>query len=78
LGVYTEAIKYYDKALEIDPKDANVWVNKAVALHKLEKYDEAIECYDKALEIDPEDSTARYDKWWAKIKRFFREISNDI
>jgi tetratricopeptide (TPR) repeat protein len=59
---YNEAIKYYDKALEIDPKYALAWNNKGVAVGKLEKYNEAIGCYDKALEIDPKDA----DEWYNK------------
>jgi tetratricopeptide (TPR) repeat protein len=50
---YNEAIECYDKALEIDPKDADTLNNKGNALDNLGKHKEAIECYDKALEIDP-------------------------
>src|SRR5690348_194625 len=50
---YDEAIECYDKALEIDPKDADALNNKGLALNKLGKYKEAIEYYDKASEIDP-------------------------
>ncbi|TRZ90245.1 MAG: tetratricopeptide repeat protein [Methanosarcinales archaeon] len=54
LGKYDEAIKCYDKAIEIDPEDLDTWNNKGVALFNLGKYDEAIECYDKSIEINPE------------------------
>ena len=53
LGKYNEAIEYYDKALEIDPENAEALNNKGVALDDLGKYNEAIEYYDKVLEIDP-------------------------
>jgi tetratricopeptide (TPR) repeat protein len=59
LGKYDEAIKCYDKAIEIDPDNPVVWNNKGLALNSLGKYDEAITSYDKAIEIDPDDA----DTW---------------
>ena len=53
LGKYDEAIKYCDKAIEINPNFAWAWINKGNALFELGKYDEAVKCYDKAIEIDP-------------------------
>ena len=48
---YEEAIGYYNKSLEIDSRNANVWNNKGNALSKLGRSVEAIECYDKALTL---------------------------
>ncbi|MEQ8189956.1 MAG: tetratricopeptide repeat protein [Candidatus Eremiobacterota bacterium] len=62
LKKYEEAIKCYDKALEIDPDYAYAWFNKGNALNRLEKDEEAIKCYDKALEIDPNNANA----WFCK------------
>jgi len=56
LGKYEEAIKCYDKAIEIDPNDADVWNNKGDSMDSLGKYEEAITSYDKAIEIDPNDA----------------------
>ncbi len=36
---YEEALKCYDKALEINPKDACAWNNKGRALRKLNQYE---------------------------------------
>jgi tetratricopeptide (TPR) repeat protein len=36
LGKYNEAIEYYDKALQIDPKHADALYNKGLALNKLQ------------------------------------------
>ena len=51
-GEYSKAIEYYDKALAIDSKNVDAWINKGSAFDGLGKYDEAIRCVDKALEID--------------------------
>ena len=53
LGRYEEAIKSYDEALKIDPKDAQAWNNKGVALGNLGRYGEAVTCFERALEIAP-------------------------
>jgi Flp pilus assembly protein TadD len=52
-GNYTGAIKYYDKALAIDPHYAVVLNNKGLAFYRLGNYTGAIKYYDKALAIDP-------------------------
>jgi tetratricopeptide (TPR) repeat protein len=53
LGKFDEAIKCYDRALEIDPNYAFAWNYKGITLYELRKYDEAIKSYDKAINIDP-------------------------
>ncbi len=54
LGKYNEAIKAYDKALEIDPRYYAAWRGKGKALYSLGKFDEAIKAYDKAIETNPQ------------------------
>jgi tetratricopeptide (TPR) repeat protein len=61
-GNYTEAIKYYDKALVIDPNYVSVLNSKGVALKNLGNYTEAIKYYDKALAIDPNYVNALHNK----------------
>ena len=55
LGKYDEAIKAYDRAIELNPEDSDAWCNKGVALYYLGKYDEAIKTSDKTIELNPED-----------------------
>jgi len=52
-GKYNEAIKAYDKTIEINPQDSYAWYNKGFALSYLNEPDEAIKAYNKAIEINP-------------------------
>ena len=52
-GRHEESIKYYDKILEINPKDQKALLNKGSVLSDLERYEESIKYYDKILEINP-------------------------
>ena len=49
-----EAIKAYDKAIEISPQNPMAWYNKGAALDNLNKTDESKKAYDKAIEINPQ------------------------
>ena len=57
-GNYAEAITYYDKALAIDPNDANALNGKGNSLNYLGDYAQAIQYFDKALAINPNDANA--------------------
>ncbi len=46
---FDEAIKYYDKIIEMNPNSKIAWGYKAHALSKLKRYNEAFACYQKAL-----------------------------
>ena len=53
---YKEAIKLYDKAINLNSRDAETWYEKGVAFYNLKKYEEAIKCFNKAVEINPKDA----------------------
>ena len=57
-----EAIKAYDKAIEINPQNSAAWDNKGLALDHLNKLDEAIIAYNKAIELDSHNSKSWYGK----------------
>jgi len=59
---FTEALQYFDKALSIDPRNAEALNDKADALRKLGNNTEALKYYDKALDIDPKNPDALNDK----------------
>lgn len=48
---YEEIIKANDKAIEINPENADAWYNKGFALYELGEYEEATKAYDKARKI---------------------------
>ncbi|MEA1955525.1 MAG: tetratricopeptide repeat protein [Campylobacterota bacterium] len=54
LGKYNEAIKAYEKAIEIKAND-NIYYNMGIVYGELEEYDKAIEAFEKAIEINPKD-----------------------
>ena len=66
LGQYDDAVKCYDKSLEIDYNNPAIWCNKGNLLYILKRYKRAIECYDKALEID-----AYFAKAWYNMGNAF-------
>jgi tetratricopeptide (TPR) repeat protein len=50
---YDDALRSYDKAIEIDPNFADAWYYRGLALSKLDRYNEAIASYEMAIRIDP-------------------------
>ncbi len=55
---YPEAVKYYDKALEVDPLAVEVLSNKGVLLGKEGKWDMAAKTYQAVLKMAPQDQIA--------------------
>jgi protein O-GlcNAc transferase len=51
--IHSEAIQWYDKALEIYPNWSSIWNNKGYSLNKLGIYNDAIKCYDRDLQLNP-------------------------
>src|SRR5215213_1404265 len=54
LSKHNEAIKCYDRVIEIKPKYSGAWYNKGTSLIYLGKYQEAIKCLEKVLELMPD------------------------
>jgi tetratricopeptide (TPR) repeat protein len=50
-------VKYYSRALKLDPSYEPGWILKAAALIQLTRFAEAIVCYDHVLETCPNATT---------------------
>jgi len=46
------AIESYDKALQIDPDDAETWFNKGMSLKKIGQINEATQCFEKCMDLN--------------------------
>ncbi len=64
-GMYDEALKWYDKAIEKDPDNVEAWNNKGFLMFIKGLYKEALHYYKKALEIDPNYKEAWYNRGYA-------------
>ena len=51
---YNQQLLAFDKAITLDPGNADAWFNKAFALAGLKRYDEAIAAFDKVKELNPD------------------------
>lgn len=51
LDKHEDAITSYDKALQIDPAQAEAWFNKGMILKKLGQTKEATQCIEKSIDL---------------------------
>jgi len=59
---FEAAIKCYDRALKLDPKDTTLYARKGRALLRLKRCEEAIECFGSVLKLDPRDMESLNNK----------------
>jgi cytochrome c-type biogenesis protein CcmH/NrfG len=57
-----KAIAAYDKALALNPDNADVLTDQGVMYRKAGKFDKAIACFDKAIAVNPKHEIARFNK----------------
>lgn len=57
-----EALESFEKALKLDPEDAQCWQFKGWGLGFLERWEDALECLDRATLIDPNNQIAWFYK----------------
>lgn len=64
------AIEYYDKAINLNPTVAQVYLMRGTAYSNMFNYEYAINDYDKALELNPNYMEAYANRGSAKINQF--------
>jgi tetratricopeptide (TPR) repeat protein len=52
-GLYQEALKAYDRAVQLRPDDAELWASRGTILHRLRRFDEAIADNSRAHALAP-------------------------
>jgi tetratricopeptide (TPR) repeat protein len=58
---YAEAIEWYSKALELNPKHEPTLTNRGVAYRKIKEYDKALADFTAAIAINPKSYMAHYN-----------------
>jgi tetratricopeptide (TPR) repeat protein len=56
---YDEALRYFERVIEIDPKNINAWRERGVTLRFLKRQQEALASFEKALLLNPNDELSR-------------------
>ncbi len=52
-GQYDRAIAYFNKAIELNPRNAEAYNNRGLAYYEKGQYDKAFSDYTKTIEINP-------------------------
>lgn len=54
------ALQDYVFALQLDPSNSDLWLNKGIVLYELQNYSEAISDFSKSLELNPNYEAYKY------------------
>jgi len=61
MGRYEEAVKSFDKAIDLNPEDSLAYNNRGTVFEKMGRLDKAFEDYKKAASLSPNDFKAYYN-----------------
>ncbi len=61
-GDFDSALNDYNKAIELNPKDAATYFNRGRAYSNKKSYDLAVLDFDKTIELNPQDSSAYFNR----------------
>ncbi len=80
------AIEIYERMLEENPTDVELWKHLAYALYRAERYEDAERAYLKVLQMNKDDAEAWYyrglclknmDKWGGALQSFETAVRKD-
>ncbi|MDR3366565.1 MAG: tetratricopeptide repeat protein [Prevotellaceae bacterium] len=71
LGFTRQAVKYFQKAVDINPHDAAAYSNMGIACYDLGEKSRATACFQKAIDADPSYAAAYYNMGQA-----YRDLGN--
>lgn len=83
---YQEAIKDYDRYIQLYPYNHSAYQNRGTAHERLKQYDQALWDYQKVLSLKPDDTIANFNKGvvydvlnepWQAIKEYDTVIVKD-
>jgi len=69
---FLEALNYFNRALEINPMDSGMWLDKGSVLISLKRDNEALDCFDESIRLNPDSELA-----WTKKGVWFLDVSKD-
>ncbi|KAF2543002.1 hypothetical protein F2Q68_00031973, partial [Brassica cretica] len=77
---YREALEFYDRAIELSPKNVTYLSNRAAALSRLGRMGEALNQWEDALKLDPQFAQARHGLGMSllRVKRVNKNLNNCI
>jgi tetratricopeptide (TPR) repeat protein len=58
LGRNDDALSYFDRFIELNPNDPNIWNKRGHLLSAIGRNEDALNSFDRALEINPDDADA--------------------
>ena len=68
-GDYDSAIEYYNKAIELDPSNAQVYNNRGLAWTKKRNYKKAIKDFGDSIKLNPELAITFSNRGMAWLKK---------
>jgi len=74
-GEESEAFANYDKAIELDPDNEDIYCNRAQVLAMKGRFDESFRDFDKSLELNADHKIAKLQKAFFQFRKFYAEIS---
>ena|SRR5712691_4619731 len=75
---YEEALAVYERATQLNPRDASTYTQKGMALSHLKRYEEAIVVYEQAIQLNPNDDSIKFEKEVIRMQLFLSLLSSKI